>query len=118
LLHPEDPISFFGKVGLLFLDCYTEEDCKGRQREEDVRRLIFHNTSIPDGNAKKFNVIAIPDTVARIPEWLMEYIDYDRIVNSITGSFQSVLEVFNIKSAEFGTAKTHKSNAPMNIIKL
>lgn len=49
-------------------------------------------------------VIAIPSTVKKIPDWIIELIDYDVIISDVISSFRSVLDALQIEDIDFKTA--------------
>ena len=53
----------------------------------------------------------------KIPEWIIPYIDYATVINSVMAPFKSVTETFNIPSIDEGRTD-RKSSGFSNIIRI
>ena len=58
-----------------------------------------------DPNIQKagLKLICIPNSVHKIPDWLITLIDYDVIISDIISSFKSVLDSLKLEAMEFKT---------------
>ena len=137
LLYPDKELELPTKVKILKLKLFSEDDLKiieDKYPEEaaTIRDKIFNDTTgifvktkynkakgKTEIKKKGCNVLAIP-LHAPIPDWCMDLIDYDTIINNILSSFKGVTEIFGIKSATVGKSNdkvNRKSEMITNIIR-
>lgn len=122
LLYPNNNIEFPSKVSILKLKIFKPEDIKDLEKTHPreyniIIEDIFGNRE-PEIAKKGLQVIAIPSN-STIPEWLMDYIDYDAMVNTIVGQFKGVLDIFGCGNAEVGkciNGCNRKTNKFSNIV--
>ena len=62
-----------------------------------------------------YSLIVLSDE--NIPEWALDFIDYNTMVNNILAPFNSVKEIFNLPTIDEGQTG-RKSGGLSNIIKL
>lgn len=80
--------------------------------------LDFIDTS--ESKVRGMQIIAIPKSVEKIPEWLDEYIDYNTMVNNILAPFNPILDIIGIQTIDEGKIRNgvnRKTKAVSNIIK-
>ena len=107
ILNPESKINSLDRVGILKLTVTNISDLekikdKFPKEYNDVVTKIFNSE---DSNIIKagLKVIAIPNSVYQIPEWLIPLIDYDVIISDVIASFKSVLDSLKLEGMEFKT---------------
>lgn len=115
LLYPDNKINSLDRVSILKLIITKPEDLdiiKDKYPKEymEVLTKIF-NSDIPELRKVGFKLIAIPNTVKTIPEWLLPLIDKDIIVSDVISSFRSIIDALNIEEMYF---KTPNGNANIN----
>lgn len=133
LCEPDRMLELPVNVAILKLNIEKPEDIAGMKEKypEMYQRImegIFQDTTKTFIKKKKnkkgeyddtcvgMNVLAIPSS-AKIPEWVMEYIDYQTVVNNVLSPFKSVTEIFNMPGIDEG--KTGKKTTGIsNIIRL
>ena len=57
-----------------------------------------------------FNVIGLPQNLDIIPSWLINIIDYDKIVNDNVSKFNSILESLGVVLVDTRANDSHASN--------
>ena len=127
LLYPNKILDVPSKPKLLKLKIFSESDIESMRykypREyEIIKEKIFHDstgmfiTYDKKGNVKIKGLTAICIPAAeKIPECLIDYIDYSTMINNIIAPFKSVIEILGIKTQSVG--KNTKSEAITNIIR-
>ena len=127
LLYPNKILDVPSKPKLLKLKIFSESDIESMRykypREyEIIKEKIFHDstgmfiTYDKKGNVKVKGLTAICIPAAeKIPECLIDYIDYSTMINNIIAPFKSVIEILGIKTQSVG--KNTKSEAITNIIR-
>lgn len=133
MCEPDKIIEFPAKVSLLKMNLQTEEELeqmkeKYPEKYEIIKEGIFNDKSgifIKPAKGKNgepimkklgMKVLAIP-TNENIPEWALDYIDYNTMINNILAPFNSVKEIFNLPTIDEGQTG-RKSGGLSNIIKL
>ena len=71
----------------------------------------IYNSEIPELRKAGFKLIAIPNNIKKIPDWLIPLVDRDIIVSDVISSFRSILDALNIEEVYF---KTPNGNANLN----
>ena len=105
IIYPDNQISFPSKVSLLKLNIFDVDDMENLQYTNpqiynSIRQEIF-NSPVKGLSSKGLQVLAIPSN-SKIPEWCMDYIDMNTIINNIIGQFKGVLDTFGIDCPEVG----------------
>lgn len=131
-----DPLTNMGVMAVLAWNCcYPNQDIQlpdiidivkvKMNTEDDIEDLkniepeIYNN--IMDGifnnnneriRKKGIYVIAIPRNVEKIPKWILNYIDYDEVVNGNISKFHPILKSLNMNliQTESKAGKTYMSN--------
>ena len=137
MLNPDNQIETPSKVKLLKLKLFNESDLdiiRGRFPNEAkiISEKIFNDTTgvfvkrkYDKAKGKETikqhgcSILAIP-LHTPIPDWCLDLVDHDTIVNNILSSFKGVTEIFGIKSATVGKSNdkmNRKSDMITNIIK-
>ena len=132
MLYPDKQIEAPAKVSLLKLNLFTEDRLNIIEQSDPeiysiLKDKIFHDRTgffisrKKDGtlNVRGLQVIAIPSG-EKIPKWLLPYIDYTNMINSIVAPFNSVLDLLHIQMAQEGKSYkgiNRKSDGMTNIIK-
>lgn len=90
--------------------------------DEGIEKHKFKEEEMEDHyeySKRGLQVLAIPSNT-KIPEWALDYVDYDTMVNTIIAPFKPVLEIFCTKFPEIGKTKNgvnRKTSSLSNIIK-
>lgn len=111
-LYPAQKIYSLDRVKIIKLRVTGPQDLeriKTKYPEEyaDVMNKIF-NSPNPDIQKCGLKVIALPASVTKIPDWILEFVNYDIIISDVVSSFKSVLEALHIEDIYF---KTPNGNA-------
>lgn len=127
-LYPENPITLPAKVAILKTNLTTLKAAESLSITNPLIYKRFKEKICEDktgmfvkqvSNGEKLeglSVIAIPKT-EQIPDWIIPYIDYTTVINSVLAPFKSVTETFGLPSIEEGPT-TRKSVGFSNIVKL
>lgn len=133
LLYPDSQIEFPSKVSILKTTITSmEKITKLEKTHPEIYNSISENifgdrtgffvkkSILPSGKEKYktdgLSVLAIP-IHARIPEWVIPYIDYSTVTNSVLAPFKSITETFGLPSIEEGpTGK--KTTGFTNIVRI
>jgi hypothetical protein len=115
LLNPDLQVNLPDKVLALAIRCKKEKDYQEYKHyipgeyQEIIEREIFNsdNKSI---KGQGFNIIAIPQTVDLIPEWLIPLVDYDKIINDNVSKFNSILESLGNVMVDTRSNDSHGTN--------
>jgi len=114
LLYPDNSISLPEKVDIVKVKLDTEaqlEKLKRINKEfyEKIDKHIFNNKN--EKIAKKgVQVIAIPRNIPKIPDWILEFIDYETIILDNISKFYSVLESLGIETIKASSDVEYHSN--------
>jgi len=114
LLYPDNSISLPEKVDIVKVKLDTEaqlEKLKRINKEfyEKIDKHIFNNKN--EKIAKKgVQVIAIPRNIPKIPDWILEFIDYETIILDNISKFYSVLESLWIETIKASSDVEYHSN--------
>lgn len=105
LIYPDIPIELPSNVYVIKMRLGKGDSIEElRQKYPDVYRRIsknLFNSGIEGISDKELKTIAIPSNLSEIPEWIIEFIDYETMVNDNVSKFYPVLEslgVVNIKA--------------------
>lgn len=106
-LYPNNKIYSLDRVKVLKLISMKEEDLevirsKYPKEYQDVISKIYHSDK-EDIRKAGLRVIAMPNSVKTIPEWLIPLIDYDIIVSDVISSFRSVLDALKLEEMNYKT---------------
>lgn len=133
MCEPEKALEFPVNVSIIKLNVNKPDDLlplkdKNPDLYNTILKGIFSDTTKTFVKKKKnhkgeyddvcggMNVLAIPPN-DKIPEWVMDFIDYRTIVNNVLSPFKSVTEIFNMPGIDEGeTGK--KTTGLSNIIRL
>ena len=137
MLNPDNQIETPSKVKLLKLKLFNESDLdiirdRFPNEAKIISEKIFNDTTgvfvkrkYDKAKGKETikqhgcSILAIP-LHTPIPDWCLDLVDHDTIVNNILSSFKGVTEIFGIKSATVGKSNdkmNRKSDMITNIIK-
>lgn len=107
-LYPDKKIYSLDRVRLIKLTVTSPTDIESiKDKYPEEYRMIMdkvfksNNMDIAKAGLK---VIAIPNSVKSIPEWIIDLIDYDVIISDVISSFKSVLDALKIEDIDFKTA--------------
>lgn len=102
--YPTKQIGLPENVDLVKLRIKSREDLERlEQLDPDVYEGIMkeiYNSPIDKIREKGLSIIAIPRNEDVIPAWILEYIDYDGIINKNLTQFKAVLESMGIVTIE------------------
>lgn len=117
--NPSMGISLPDKVYVIKLLCLTESDLKEMKRKIDEERYnrildnIFHSSN-EDIAKHGYDVIAIPQNINSIPEWIIPMINREKIIFDNVSKFNSILESLG----EISVKAKNSSSVVCNIIDL
>lgn len=114
-IYPDNSIELPEKIDIVKVNLETlaqAEQLLDKYPEiyEKVVSGIFES-KIDKIREKGVSVIAIPRNLDKVPDWMIEFIDYDTIINDNISKFHSVL-----RSLGLNTIKTSKKEYYSNII--
>lgn len=120
-IYPNNRIYALDRVSILKLIVTGPQDLdlirdKYPNEAEIVMKNIF-NSEDPNLRNAGLKIIAIPNSIKEIPEWLIPLIDYDVIVSDTIASFRSVLDALNIEDMNFKTPN-NKANITSCLISI
>jgi hypothetical protein len=130
ILYPDKAVEFPVKLSLLkttitSLDMLSDLQQTESEIYNNIKEGIFHDESgifirkRSDGkgyDSAGLTVLGIP-LHEDIPRWILPFVDYTTVINSVVAPFKSVTETFNMPSIEEGpTGK--KTTGFSNIIKI
>lgn len=111
-LYPDKRIYSLDRVKILKLTVTSINDLdKIKNKYPNEYKMVIdkiYNSTNPAIIKSGLKVIAIPSSVKKIPEWLLDLIDYDVIISDVISSFRSVLDALKIEEMYF---KTPNGNA-------
>lgn len=107
LLYPNKQINSLDRVSIIKLTVTGVNDLEKikHQFPQDYNNVMANVFASNDPNIAKagLKVLCIPNTMHKIPDWIIPLIDYDVIISDVISSFKSVLESLNLESMEFKT---------------
>lgn len=120
MLYPDNQASIPCKLNIVKLNIYSEKDIEPLKRTHpDIYAKIMKNifrSSNPEIARNGFKVLAIPNNVSEVPEWVRGYIDYTTMTSDILGPFKCVMDLVKFKQMDVGKTTTRKSKVFTNII--
>ena len=111
-LYPDKKINSLDRVCIVKLivtkptDLDRIKDQFPREYELVLNKIF--NSPNPDIRSTGLKYLCIPNTLQKMPDWVLSLIDYDLIISDVISSFKSVLESLNIEDVSF---KTPNGNA-------
>lgn len=113
VLYPDIAIHLPDKFYLLKINCDKRKDFDEMEIPFKYRDILI--TKIYGSQYKSvvkggFNVIAIPQTVTRIPEWIIPLINYDAIIKDNVSKFDPVLKSLGVIQLKTRSNSNHMSN--------
>jgi hypothetical protein len=140
MLNEGNEIEVPSKPKILKLNIFSEKDIEGMRYQypeqyEIIRDKIFHDTTgvfvvekketDKKGKTKVTRkerglvVLCIPSN-QKIPDWCMNYIDYNTMIDNILSPFKSVIEILGVQDIPVGktiNGTARKSNKITNIVR-
>lgn len=118
-LEPENQISPPEKVNLIKLNCYDKNDLRLKNLEAThpdkyaaIMKTVFNEgVANPAVDISRFGFaqIAIPKSIEKIPDYLLEFIDYESMLNNNMSNGYILLESLGIYCDDVQTTR-YKSN--------
>ena len=113
-LYPRDSISLPDKVLILKLKINKLDDLIALQNSDielfnKIKDNIYNN-DLEKIRTTGLSVIALPQSLDNIPEWLIPYIDYDTIINDSVGKFEKILYSLGLKRINANSKVSYYSN--------
>ena len=130
ILYPDNAVELPTKLSILKTNIYSLDTIKDLEKsdpdlyqrvkegifEDKTGMFVKHNKKSGKTVIEGLSVLGIPSGQT-IPDWIIPYIDYNTVINSVLAPFKSVTETFNMPSIEEGrTGK--KTTGFSNIIKV
>lgn len=116
-LYPDNSIELPAKVDIVKLTLNDERELqKLKHKNMDIYNIIEKNIlNNPDKkiSSKGLPVVAIPRNIDKVPEWMINFIDYDTLAFNVLKKFYPILESLGLE-----TIKTSKKEYFSNIINL
>lgn len=130
LIYPDHAVELPVKLSILKTNIYEESDIADLKNKDPelYQRIVdnifndktgfFNKKAGKDGKIKRegLSVIGIP-LHEKIPDWIIPYIDYQTVINSVLSPFKSVTDTFNLPSIEEGKTG-RKTTGFSNIIRI
>ena len=114
--YPNQDIQLPDIIDIVKVKMNTEDDIEDLKNIEpeiynNIMDGIFNNSN-ERIRKKGIYVIAIPRNVEKIPKWILNYIDYDEVVNGNISKFHPILKSLNMNliQTESKAGKTYMSN--------
>ena len=111
--YPNEDIVFPDKVNVIKLKDFQLQDLENRIPEDFYERLVDTFRRYPELNKYGVGIICVPKKVKKIPEFLIDLIDYDTMVNDHIKPALILLE-----SLGFKTLDILDTQYPTNIIEI
>lgn len=114
LLYPDNPIQLPEKVDIVKVKLDSEQQLEklkrlNREYYDKIDKYILNNKN-EKISKKGVQVIAIPRNIPKIPDWIMEFIDYETIILDNISKFYSVLESLGIETMKSSSNVEYHSN--------
>lgn len=114
LLYPDNSISLPQKVDIVKVKLDTKEQLEklkkiNKEFYDKIYKDVFNNKN-EKISKKGVQVIAIPRNIPKIPEWIMEFIDYETIILDNISKFYSVLKSLGIETIKASSTVEYHSN--------
>ena len=114
VIFPDMQIEFPDTVCIIPLNIYKLEDIEDLKESEpeiysNIKRYIFES-KIEEVRKKALTVLAIPQNIDVIPEWVRPHIDYDKIVNDNTTKMRALLESLGVQTIQTSSNMDRYSN--------
>lgn len=114
MIFPDMQIEFPDTVCIVPLNIYKLEDISDLEETEpeiynNIKRYIFES-KIEEVRKKALTVLAIPQNIESIPDWVRPYIDYDKIVNDNTTKMRALLESLGVQTIQTDSTTNRYSN--------
>lgn len=107
LLYPDKQINSLDRVNIIKLTVTNVNDIERIKNEfpNEYNNIVTKIFMSNDQNIIKagLKVLCIPNTIYKIPDWIIPLIDYDVIISDVISSFKSVLDSFGLEGMEFKT---------------
>lgn len=119
-LYPNNEIESSSKVKIAKLTATSEASISClKDKYPDVYEVlinkVFHSNN--DAIAKNgLSVLAIPAN-ANIPEWAIQFIDYETIINKIMAAYNSVTDSLKIDQVKVGKSTSRRTTRFSNIVR-
>lgn len=113
-LFPDMEIQLPDKIDIIKVKMTTLDEIEPLKETnpklyDRIVKYIFNNPN-KDIAKKGIDIISLPHSVEKVPEWVMPYIDYDTIINDNVSKFNSVLESLGISIIKATSTKKYFSN--------
>ena len=118
--NPSNQIDLPCKMNFVKLKVFSAKDLDPlKETDPHIYKLIIKNIfESPDSRISSagFKIMAIPNNVPEIPEWIIPFIDYDSMISDILCKFKCVLDTLNMSHVECGKTTTRKFRKFTNIV--
>jgi hypothetical protein len=106
-MYPDSKITSFDRVKIIKLvasspsDLDVIKDKYPSEYNKAIQKIFMSDRAeVRKGGLK---VIAIPDKMKKIPDWIIPLIDYDMMISDIISTFRSVLDALDLNDVQFKT---------------
>lgn len=102
-LYPNKKIYSLDRVHVIKLNVrgITDLECIHKRYPDIYDKLVNDVFTHPEYVKKGLQYICLPNSVKKVPDWLIPLIDDELTVSDIMGSFKSVLEALHIENVSF-----------------
>ncbi len=106
-LYPRDKIYSLDRVKIIKLTITNPTDMdRIKDKYPNEYKMVLDkvfNSNIEQIQKYGLKVICIPATIPKVPDWIVELIDYDVTVSDVIASFRSVLDALDLEAMSFKT---------------
>lgn len=113
-VYPDNPIQLPEKIDMVKMSLTTDEELeKLKAKYPDIYKAIYNAVLMHPNQKyaeKKAGVIAIPSFIDKIPDWILEFTDYDIIVSDNVSKFNSFIDSIGGSRIKGSNNAEHFSN--------
>lgn len=113
-VYPDNPIQLPEKIDMVKMSLTTDDELeKLKAKYPDIYKAIYNAVLMHPNQKyaeKKAGVIAIPSAIDKIPDWILEFTDYDIIVSDNVSKFNSFIDSIGGSRIKGSNNAEHFSN--------
>lgn len=113
-VYPDNPIQLPEKIDMVKMSLTTDDELeKLKAKYPDIYKAIYNAVLLHPNQKyaeKKAGVIAIPSFIDKIPDWILEFTDYDTIVSDNVSKFNSFIDSIGGSRIKGSNNAEHFSN--------
>ena len=112
-LYPDNKIEFYNKIYILNTILEKEDQLyliKDPEMREYLRDKIFNNPVNILAKPFGLRTLALPDSIKQYPEWLVDIVDINKLVEHHINSFTSLLPSIGVYINRISSTRNHMSS--------